>query len=110
MKLLFLDDERIPDDVTWITLHAGCYDIVRSQKEFEKYLIEHDIPNVISFDNDLGIGMGEGYECAKWMCERVMDGVLTFPDDFKYTVHSKNNIAAKSITLYLDQFLDVHAG
>ncbi len=52
--MLFLDDERNPNDVTWIVLEKGQYDIVRSFDEFKTYVLFHGIPSVISFDNDLG--------------------------------------------------------
>lgn len=105
MTKLFLDDERNPEDVTWITMHEGPWDIVRTMDEFKAYLLEHGIPSVISFDNDLGDGQGEGIECAQWMVQEAMDGVLTFPEDFSFTIHSKNNIAAMRIASYLNQFL-----
>jgi hypothetical protein len=43
------------------------------------------------------------------MIECALDGLLTFPEGFRYTVHSKNNIAAEAITSLLDQYLDVHS-
>jgi hypothetical protein len=71
MRKLFLDDERMPGDVTWIELHNGPYDVVRTQAEFEAYVTEYGIPDIISFDNDLGIGCGEGRHCAKWLVEQT---------------------------------------
>jgi hypothetical protein len=106
VRKLFLDDERMPGDVTWIALHDGPYDVVRTQDEFVEYLLEHGIPDIISFDNDLGIGCGEGRRCVKWMVEQVLDGVLELPEGFRFTVHSKNVPAAEWITKYLNQFLE----
>lgn len=54
-RKLFLDDIRSPGDVTWITLHEGPYDIVRSFDEFANYIRKHGMVDVISFDNDLGV-------------------------------------------------------
>lgn len=105
MRKLFLDDERMPGDVTWIALHEGPYDIVRTQDEFEAYCLEHGIPMVVSFDNDLGTGCGEGRKCARWMVEQILDGVLSFPKGFQFTVHSKNPVAARWIEQYLTQAL-----
>lgn len=109
MYNLFLDDERYPENVTWITLHEGPWVIVRSQPEFEAYVLEHGMPDVISFDNDLGppeTGVGEGYWCAKWLVEQLLDERIAFNPRFTFTVHSKNNVAAESITRYLNQYLD----
>lgn len=55
MRKLFLDDIRMPGDVTWIALHDGPYDVVRNFDQFTAYVTKHGIPDVISFDNDLGI-------------------------------------------------------
>jgi hypothetical protein len=106
MYKLFLDDERIPSDVTWIVMHDGPWVIVRSQPEFEAYVLAHGMPDVISFDNDLGTGMGEGRFCARWLVEQLLDGIVVFNPAFAFTVHSKNTVAAEWITQYLDQYLD----
>jgi hypothetical protein len=97
----------MPGDVTWVALHNGPYDVVRTQDEFEAYCLEHGIPDVASFDNDLGIGCGEGRKCVRWMVEQVLDGNLTFPKEFKFTVHSKNPVAAAWIEQYLSQALEM---
>lgn len=105
---LFLDDERNPEDVTWLTLHQGYYEIVRSEEEFKSYILRRGIPRVLSFDNDLGTG-GEGRECAKWLCESIMDGKIKFNPKMEFTVHSKNNVAAEWITQYLNAFMESYA-
>lgn len=99
----------MPGDVTWIELHEGPYDVVRTQEEFEQYCTTHGIPDIISFDNDLGIGCGEGRKCARWLVEQVLDGKMVFPEGFRFTVHSKNPVAAKWIEQYLTQALS-HIG
>jgi hypothetical protein len=102
---LFLDDERLPEHVTWVKLPEVKWVIVRNQSEFEHIITTRGIPSHISFDNDLGKGMGEGIFCVKWMVEKIMDRDLAFPPDFSYTIHSKNNIAAKAIDSYLGSFI-----
>lgn len=103
---LFLDDERYPTQVTWITIPYGPWEIVRTSGQFCDYLLEHGVPQHISFDNDLGLmSQQEGRWCARWLAEQVMDGVLALPGDFTYTVHSMNPVAAQDIRQYLDQFL-----
>lgn len=53
---LFLDDERIPYDVTWVKLPGNMYSdhvIVRSYNEFAKHIISFGLPDSVSFDHDL---------------------------------------------------------
>lgn len=102
---LFLDDERWPKDVTWIVIPDVKWDIVRTQADFEYYITELGIPDHISFDNDLGDGMGEGIFCAQWMVDQVLDGNLEWNVNFEFTVHSKNNVAAERIIGLLDPFI-----
>lgn len=101
--MLFLDDERTPSDVSWITLFEGSYHIVRSYDEFVDYILGFGIPDVISFDNDLGTEL-EGKDCAKWLIDRFIDGSIEYKK-FDFTVHSKNNIAAEWITGYINQYI-----
>ncbi len=103
---LFLDDERIPGDVTWVELPPGPgpWIIVRTQDEFESYITKHGMPDVISFDNDLGRGNGEGRKCVKWLVEQVMDGAMVFPPHFTYSIHSKNVPATIWMHHYLERF------
>lgn len=106
---LFLDDERFPSEVKWVSLPTEVdWVIVRTQTDFENTLLTQGCPIYASFDNDLGVGCGEGRKCARWMVEQVLDGKLTIPEGFSYTVHSKNVVAAAWITQYLDQFLAIH--
>ena len=96
LKMLFLDDERMPEDVTWITMYPGHYDIVRSFDEFRAYIKANGIPNIISFDNDLG-GWREGYHCADWLVGQFLFEGMNLPEEFDFTVHTMNPIARKRI-------------
>ena len=58
---LFLDDIRWPPDNTW--------HIVRSFDEFVDYMLNNPVPEVISFDHDLGENSLTGLDCAKWLVE-----------------------------------------
>ena len=102
---LFLDDERIPSDVTWTILPDMDFEIVRDFDAFCASVIENGIPSFITFDNDLGDGIPEGRDCAKWLVERVLDGDASFPQDFRFEVHSKNPPAGEFIRQYLSSFL-----
>ncbi len=103
MKTLFLDDERNPSDVTWVAIGNHQWTIVRNYQEFVAYMAAHGVPDVISFDNDLGEAK-EGIDCAHFMVSAIMDGE-PLPPGFSYTVHSKNNVAAERIKGLLDPFL-----
>lgn len=99
---LFLDDVRMPGDVTWIELPSARYVIVRSYDEFRSCIKEFGLPVHISFDNDLADGDKEGIDCAKWLVEEIMDGRLT--GTFTYTVHSKNPVATEWLNGFLNNF------
>lgn len=96
MVKLFLDDLRDPPDTGWI--------VVRSFDECTEYLWENGIPDVISFDHDLGIGP-TGYDVAKWIIEKNLDGKLDIPENFSYYIHSANPIGKKNIQTLLDNFM-----
>jgi hypothetical protein len=109
---IFLDDERFPEDVTWIELPSVEWTIVRTQEEFQQLIIATGLQNVnhISYDNDLGEGMREGIFCAQWLVDEILDGRLDWNPAFRYTVHSKNNIAAERIRGLLDPFIKFMEG
>lgn len=129
MKYLFLDDIRMPGDVTWIDIGNGksyhesrgaSWSIVRSYNEAVAWVIENGFPDIVSFDHDLGyeeyslidgkvvmtnvIEEKTGLDFAKWLVEYDLD-TNTMPKDFSFTVHSRNPIGTKNIQLYLDNYL-----
>lgn len=88
-EYLEIDDEEC--EVFW----------VKTQLEFEKYIKENGLPDLISFDNDLGIGNGEGYDCAKWLVEYCMNNNVHLPE---WYVHSTNPVAQENINQLLLNF------
>jgi hypothetical protein len=101
MRKLFLDDTRNAPDFTW--------DVVRSYEQFVAHVQLHGVPDVISFDHDLGFehypfneeSPGKeipydtykektGYHCAKWLIENHK-----LPA--QYIVHSLNPVGAANI-------------
>jgi hypothetical protein len=117
MKYLFLDDERMPRDVTWIYIGgvgAGNTDwqIVRNLQSAKDWVMKNGFPDVISFDHDLGeqhyYGNYEdgntGYDFAKWLIEYDMD-THTMPENFKFTVHSLNPIGGENIRQLLNNYI-----
>ncbi len=89
---LFLDDIREP---FWIYDDYKKWIVVRNQEEFIKTITDKGIPNVISFDNDLGVDnngiiLSDGYSCLNWLIDNdiYIKGVI---------VHSDNIVANEQI-------------
>lgn len=120
MKKLYLDDERTPHP-------SHGFDIVRNYAEFVDYIITNGIPDVISFDHDLGenhymlkddqwtvypelVEKGEvdthvfgetGYDIAKWLVEYCEEHNLKLKETY---VHSMNVVGANNIISLLNPF------
>lgn len=118
---LFLDDERLPKNVTWIELPLGPWFVVRNYNDFVNIIKEKGLPEFVSFDHDLGkehydkanwlkfaekdystVKEKTGYDCAKWLVEYCMDNNKPFP---QYTVHSLNPIGKDNILSFVDNFI-----
>jgi hypothetical protein len=116
-QLLFLDDIRLPIDCldfiksskidTQIYLN-DTWAIVRSYDEFIAWIETHGLPELISFDHDLGLSQDSNLEekngltCVKWLVNYCMDNDLIIPE---YIVHSQNPVGKVNIQGYLEGFL-----
>jgi hypothetical protein len=115
---IFLDDIRVPSDVTWVSVPKKDYLIVRNYDLFVKTIKHKGIPDFISFDHDLadqhyGDGLKNdnikydkytektGYDCAKWLVNYCGENNLNLPE---YMVHSLNPVGAKNILMYLNSY------
>lgn len=97
MKILFLDDERMPNDVFWLTYPEDAeFMIARNICEFKQAACNFEFDS-ISFDHDLGLNEHTGYDCLKWLCDNE-DRLTFFPLDI--IVHSQNPIGAENIRAY----------
>ena len=98
---MYLDDIREPKDTSLI--------VVRSFSEAVSFVLEKGVPSFISFDHDLGMKEGElletGYDFAKWLVEKDIEGIIEIPEDFSFNVHSANPVGAKNIEEYLNRYL-----
>ena len=118
--LIFLDDERNFEDVTWINYPK--FDSVvtlRQYHEFENYVDGLVIKNVgleglhFSFDHDLGLEDFEwkkeltGHDCAHYLVE-VMGETKTDPNSINTYVHSKNPVGKKNIEGLLESYRDFY--
>ena len=118
---LFLDDVRVPSDVTWSKFpYADMeWNIVRSYAEFVAYIEKNGMPDVISFDHDLAdehytpeeywndyeaskayqearnYTEKTGNDCAKWLVEYCLDNNVTMAP--LILVHSLNPVGADNI-------------
>jgi hypothetical protein len=92
MKKLYLDDIRTPRTKGW--------DIVRSYDEFIGWIEINGLPDMISFDHDLGDETTKtGYDCAKWLVSYCTQNNLPYLPE--YNIHSANPVGKANIESYL---------
>lgn len=111
MKGLFLDDERNPQDVTWVDYPQGIeWRVVRTFDAFVAALEENGVAfELISFDHDLqdfdASGVERtGYTCMKWLSERSLD--TETPPPALFHVHSMNGPGGGNIRSLYSNLLD----
>jgi hypothetical protein len=118
MKILFLDDERNIEDVSWVQYPR--YDslfYVRTYNDFCKYVKDHiktnnDLLNhLFSFDHDIADFSHDrekdGYDCLKFL----VDYILTINLNvfcLNHIVHSKNCIGKANINCYVESVKAYH--
>lgn len=95
MTKLFIDDLRDPPNQGWI--------VKRNYNDAVKFIEQNGIPEIISFDHDLGEEMS-GYDVAKRIVGLVINGDAELPEEFSYNVHSANPVGKKNIEYLLDNF------
>ena len=112
---LFLDDERWPEQDTWVPLPSrmrGQYVIVRSYDEFVKAVKEYGVPKFVTFDHDLAeehykegfAGVAPlydqykektGYHAAEWLVHHCAEqGFTSLPD---YQAHTMSPVGRENI-------------
>lgn len=107
MKGLFVDDERNPQDVTWLSYPANVeWKVVRTYGDFEKAILTSDF-DIISFDHDIQDfddrgNERTGYTCFLKLLDYVMDEAMKMPD---IVVHSQNPVGAKNIKEHYNNYL-----
>ena len=113
---LFLDDYRTPNDAYYYTNNniylKNDWVVVKNYNNFINYITEHSIPDIISFDHDLGLehygnhvegdvidykqyNEKTGYDCAKWLIDYIIDNNLN-PPKMIY-IHSMNPVGGNNI-------------
>lgn len=123
---LFLDDERLPKNVTWIVLPLVEWVIVRNYNEFVAHITKYGIPNRISFDHDLAkehyeegrrhnfwefnydkVKEKTGFHCAKWLVDYCLDTGAKLPE---WYTHSMNPVGCENINSLLHSFKKYESG
>jgi len=97
---LFLDDERVVADATWMGYPKDIeWTVVRNSDEFFEQLQKLD-PDVVSFDHDIqefcGIEEVTGYDILKEMIDIYL-GVAEMPKCF---FHTQNPVGKKNMECY----------
>lgn len=104
MKLnLFLDDIRNPIDALAFIggrgIDPAIYDnewiVVRNYLAFVSWITKNGLPELISFDHDLGESdEPTGMDCAKWLVNYCLDNNCKLP---RWAVHSANSAGYDNI-------------
>ena len=112
---LFLDDERNPEDVTWIKYPDNVeWVVVRNSDEFfRKYhaWIFMGMKFVVSFDHDIqefDIDTNEeltGYGILQKMLDTIQLNKLSIP---KCYFHTQNPVGKENMEMYYKNFLEFH--
>jgi methionine synthase II (cobalamin-independent) len=107
---LFLDDERVPTDVTWIDIGPGPWIIIRDVETLI-HIVRYNYKDItaISLDNDLGMdSSGKKLTIGR----KFLDWFEDFVFNEKYqnniylptiTVHSKNSVETKVMIQVIDK-------
>jgi hypothetical protein len=122
---LFLDDERIPQRVTWVELPPVSWVIVRTYESFVSTIEKYGLPKAIAFDHDLapehydrffqaaranapfnyeGLRYKTGYDAAKWLVNYCQKNNLDVP---AYYLHTKNHIGAANIDSLFKSYMKI---
>ena len=94
--LLWLDDLRDPNDNRNLSnFKKDDLDIiwVRNYEEFINYIYHNGIPDIVSFDHDLGEEKS-GADCANYLCEYCIETETNLPE---WYVHSANPVGTENI-------------
>lgn len=113
---MFVDDERLPGDVTWVPLRQQIryltdqWVIVRNFSQVVSTISQRGMPSYISFDHDLGHNEPTGYDIARHLVQLDLDGIVEFDPHFEFWVHSQNPVGRENIQRYLTQYLEFKRG
>lgn len=113
MFMIFLDDERNPEDVTWMDYsEVDDFIVVRNSAQFKdvthrhlhkKLLIslDHDIQD---FNKDTEV---TGYDCLKWLVNVCYLNKIDI-DNVTVKFHTQNPVGKKNMETYWNNFKKVY--
>ena len=110
LKGLFLDDERYPQDVTWIQYPEDVeWTIVRSFQDFSLELARGDTDyQVYSFDHDIQSYI-DGREYTGYDCLKLLLGIETMInnklDNTQFFFHTQNPVGKKNMESYYQNYV-----
>ena len=106
---LFIDDERMPTDVTWGShefYQQFPWTIARTKQRVMELIAMYGFPDFVSFDHDLSSNEPTGKDIANWMIEVDLDGTYRIPADFQFYVHSRNPVGKQNIEGLFNSYLE----
>lgn len=111
IKGLFLDDERYPEDVTWVQYPDNVeWTIVRSFWDFNNELLHSDFDyDIVSFDHDIQSFVDgreyTGYDCLKCLLsvETMIGNKL---DNIQFFFHTQNPVGKKNMESYYQNYVN----
>lgn len=100
-KILFLDDERVPADVTWMSYPAeALFTVVRNSAQFFDELFRQEF-DIVSFDHDIQefVKGNEvtGYHILKELVDICLQNDVVIP---QCVFHTQNPIGKKNMECY----------
>ncbi len=98
-KVLWLDDLRpVPQDT------SEEYEWVKNFYEFQKWIVENGMPDVLDLDHDLG-GDKTGYDCLKFcLGMHSADKTQKLPE---LRIHSSNPVGSENMLYYYRNYSKV---
>lgn len=101
--LLWLDDERDPEDPKWHSYFPILTDNIiwlKSYTSFTEWVSVNGLPDAICFDHDLGDGPS-GFDAAKWLTDYCIEHARPIP---LWNIQSANPIGKVNIASLLTTF------
>jgi hypothetical protein len=119
MRAIFLDDVRFPEEVTWVKYPKDIkwIVVVKNYNQFVNEIQTHGVPDVISWDNDLGIEdyidplcvdteaifkERNGYDAMTWLMNLCIERHYQFPLSY---LHTMNPVAKIKMQKAIENFI-----
>lgn len=97
---VFIDDERIPEQVTWVRLPRASWHIVRTMAEWKEILQSGSRIEAVSFDYDMGPEEPVGIKFLDALILQILDG-MPRPNIY---IHSMNPVGRDAMVRTIESF------